>query len=192
MSRMLVTILAGLMLAGAALAQGAAPATHAGTKLSFPPTLGGATLQQSFVLPATGGGREPGNAWLYATPNKLQVGIYVYETGRRVPSSSDNPTVVSQFANELLSAEQSIKSNGMAGFERPAVPSACRYGTVSFRCIVFSASAPTGGGRLFSKLLVTGYHDYFVKIRVDWAQTDGRTVGDADQILQAIVPALLR
>ena len=186
---MLTAILAGLMLAGAALAQGAAPTTHAGTKLAFPPTLGGAALQQSYVLP--GGGREPGYVWLYTTPNKMQLGVYVYETGRRVPSSSDNPTVVSQFANELLAAEQSIKSSGMAGYERPAVPSACRYGTVSFRCIVFSASAP-GGGRLFSKLLVTGYHDYFVKIRVDWAQVDGRTVGDADQILQAVVPTLLR
>ena len=113
-----------------------------------------------------------------------------------MPSSSDNPTVVSQFANELLSAEQSIKSNGMAGFERPAVPSACRYGSVSFRCIVFSAIAP-GGGRLFSKLLVTGYHDYFVKIRVDWAQVDGRTqdaepprLGDAERAMHR--PAGLR
>lgn len=192
MSRTLVAILAGgLMLAGAALAQGTAPTTHAGTKLSFPPTLGGAAFQQSYVLPAAGSGREPGYGWLYTTPNKLQVSFYVYETGRRVPTSSDNPTVVSQFANELAAAEQSVKSSGMTGFERPAVPSACRYGTVSFRCIVFSAAAP-GGGRLFSKLMVTGYHDYFVKIRVDWAQADGRTVGDADQILQAIVPGLLR
>jgi hypothetical protein len=191
MSRMLAAIVAGLMLAGAAFAQGQAPATHAGTKLSFPPTLAGATFVQSTVQPAVGG-REPAYSWHYATPNKLQVSVYVYETGRRVPSSSDNPTVVSQFANEIVVAEQSIKSSGMTGFEKPAVPSACRYGTVSFRCIVFSASAPAGGGRLFSKMMLTGYRDYFVKIRVDWAQADGRTVGDADTILQAFVPALLR
>ena len=49
-----------------------------------------------------------------------------------------------------------------------------------------------GGGRLFSKMMLTGYHDYFVKIRVDWSQADGRTVGDADTILQAFVPALMR
>ncbi len=191
MSKVLVAVLAGLTLAGAAFAQGTAPPTHAGTKLSFLPALGGATLQQSYILPSPPGSREPTYSWIYSTPNKLQIGVYVYEPGRRVPSSSDNPTVVSQFANELASAEQAIKLNGMPGYERPAVPSACRYGTVSFRCIVFSAMAP-GGGRLFSKLLVTGYHDYFVKIRVDWAQADGRTVGDADTFLQAFVPALLR
>ena len=188
MSRILAAILAGLLFAGAALAQatGAAPATHPGTKLSFPPALGGATFQQSF---AAGAGKEASYSYHYLTPNKMQIAVYVYDAGRRVPSGGDNPTIISQFSAELSLAEQGIKSNGITNFERPAVPSHCTYGGIAFRCIVVSGS--TQGGRLFSKMLLTGFRDYYVKIRIDWAQADGRTVVDADQVLQAFVPALM-
>ena len=77
----------------------------------------------------------------------------------------------------------------MQGFERPAVPSACAYGNVTFRCILYTASAGASG-RYYGKLLLIGYREYFVKILVQWAQNSGKTQTDADQALQAFVPAL--
>ncbi len=199
MSRRLAAIvaagltLAGVAFAGTALSQtpAAAPATHTATKLTFPPTLGGATLQQSFVNQSGPKGRDASYAYQYLTANRLPIAVYVFDGGRRVPNGSDNPAVVTQFGNEIALAEQGIKSSGFSGFERPAVPSTCTYGAVVFRCIVFSGSS-TQGGRLFSKMMLTGYRDYFVKIRIDWAQADGRTLANADQALQAFVPALMR
>jgi hypothetical protein len=69
------------------------------------------------------------------------------------------------------------------------VPSSCVYGSLTFRCIVYSARAPEG--RRSSKLLLTGYRDYFLKIRIDWFQGSGRTEADADKALQSFIPALV-
>lgn len=182
MSRLLATAAAILALAGPAFAQtagNAAPSTHPGTKLSFPANLGGATLEQSLS--------EDGSvAYMYGI-NKMKIYVYI-EGGRRVPPGSDAPIVMNRFAAELSEAETKLKSAGYTRFERPTVPSSCIYGSVAFRCIVYSVRST--GGRLFSKLLLTGYHDYFLKIRIDWVAGTA-TQADADQALQSFVPALI-
>jgi len=192
MSRALAAILTvALILATAALGQspGAAPATHPGTKLSFPPSLGGAALLQSRFEPPLPGGRTGLYSYQYSTTDKMQIAVSIFDGGRHVPSGSDNPAVTSQFAGEVATAEREIKTNGYTGFERPAVPSSCVFGAVAFRCIVYSATAP--GGRLFSKMLLTGFHNSFVLIHVSWTEASGHTAVDADRALQAFVPALM-
>jgi hypothetical protein len=82
------------------------------------------------------------------------------------------------------------RASGFQQVERPSVPSLCPYGNTSFRCLVYSAAGTAG--RLYSKVLMTGYNGYFLKIRVDWAQSSKQTQADADQALQTFVPALLR
>ena len=184
MSRALAAFLATPLLAATALAQtpAPAPATHPGTKLNFAPTLGSATFEQSAVHGAT-------NSYRYSA-GKIQVTIQVFDGGRRVPSGSANPTVVQEFTAELAEADQQARNSGLTGFERPPVPSACSYGSVAFRCIVYSANS--GNGRLYGKMLLTGYHDYFLKILAEWTQLSGQTAADADKVLESFVPALVR
>ncbi|SJZ95770.1 hypothetical protein SAMN02745126_03048 [Enhydrobacter aerosaccus] len=185
MSRFLVIAAALMALAGPAAAQPAAtaaPATHAGTRLSFPQTVGGAVLEQS---------QNQGNVATYMYGlNKLQIYVSVFDGGRRIPTGSDSPQLMTQFTDEVNQAQMDLKTAGYIQFERPSVPSSCSYGNLTFRCIVYSVNST--GGRLFSKLLMTGYHDYFLKIRIDWAQTYGHSQADADKALQAFVPALVR
>jgi len=159
-----------------------APSVHSGTKLSFPPSLGGATLEQSL--------NEGGSAAYLYSINKMQIFVHVADFGRRVPSGSDSPALMNQFTNELNDAAAKLKAAGFGQIERPAVPSSCAYGSVTFRCIVYSVNST--GGRLFSKLMITGYHDSFVKIRIDWSAANGSTQTDADAALQSFVPALMR
>lgn len=186
MSR-LIAFLAMMLVAGSALAQGAAaPATHPGTRLSFPPTLGGAQFQRSLILPVA---RNNTYTYFYSL-NHLQLSISIFDGGRRIPSGSDNPLVISQFSNELAQVEQQAKFVGQGNVERPSVPSTCTYGGVSFRCIVYSAKDEND--RLFSKMLLTGFRDSFVRIRVDWSQRAGQSVADAERALQSFVPALMR
>ena len=183
----LVTLAASAALSCAALAQaaaGGAPPVHPGTKLSFPQTLGGATLIGSQNYGADG------MSWHYALPSRMEITVHVYDTGRRVPNGSSHPTIINQFNTELGTAEAALRGAGAQSFERPSVPSACAYGNVTFRCVTFSASGAGAAGRIFGKLLLIGYRDYFVKILVQWAQTGGKTAADADQALQAFVPAL--
>jgi hypothetical protein len=183
MSRTWLALLATFFWVSAALAQGpAAPTTHPGTKLNFPPTLGGAT----FVASA-----NHGNAVSYQyQAGKVQITVQIFDGGRRVPAGNANPVVVNEFSAEASEAEQQARGSGLTGFEKPAVPATCTYGALAFRCIVYSAS--TGNGRIYGKLLLTGYRDNFVKIIAEWSQADSATVTDADRALLSFLPALMQ
>jgi hypothetical protein len=182
MSRTFGILLALMLTAGAALAQAPtqAPAVEPGTKLSFAPTVGGATLS-----------RSTGSTYQYQAPNGMEITVDVYDGGRRVPNGSSHPTIINQFNDELNNISQQASAAGLKGFEKPAVPSACTYGQFTLRCIVFSAQGTTVTGRVYGKFLLIGYREHFVKIIVHWTQTGGQTAADADKVLAAFVPALL-
>jgi hypothetical protein len=172
--------------------QSSTPTTNAGTRLNFPASLGGATFERSVnyaAPPANNPGL--GTAYTYSTPKRLTISVQVYDLGRRVPSGSDNPTVIGQFNAELSSAEQQFKYAGYTAFQKPSVPSSCTYGAVTFRCVTYSG-VTQANSRVYSKLLLTGFRDHFIKIRIDWAQSHQQSAADADAALQAFVPALMR
>jgi len=198
MSRIGKVLIAAVLLAGAspviasAQTQSTTPATNAGTRLNFPSSLGGATFERS-VNYAAPPGNNPGQgmAYYYSTPKRLMISVQVYDLGRRVSSGSDNPTVTGQFNAEVASAEQQFRHAGYTGFQKPSVPSSCTYGAVTFRCITYSG-VTQANSRIYSKLMLTGFREHFVKIRIDWAQSHQQTTADADAALQAFVPALMR
>jgi len=179
MSRSLVWLAAALLLAGPAIAQAPAPAVEPNTKLSFPPTLGGATFSRS-------GSVGGGSSYQYTAANGMDVTVDVYGGRQRVPNGSSHPIILNQFNDELAALAQQAP-----GLEKPAVSSACPYGPVTFRCSVFSAS---GGavGRIYGKMLLMGYREQFVKILIQWTQKSGQTAADADKVLNVFVPALMQ
>ena len=182
MSRLSALLLAAVLLAtGPAVAQTAAPGVDPGTKIAFPPSLAGATLS-----------RSNGSTYEYTAPNGMGITVDVYDNGRRIPNGSSHPTIIHQFTDELETIRQQALSSGMTGFERPAVPSACSYGPWNLRCITFSAAGGPVTGRIYGKFLLIGYREHFVKLIVHWNQTGGQTNADADKLLTAFVPALLR
>lgn len=189
MSRILACAIAVLLWTLPAAAQSPAPTLHPGTKISFAPVVGGAKLEQAVHFDAVRGGRNAGDTYVYSV-GKMQITVDVYDAGRRIPAGSTNPTVANQFETETNAAEQQIKAANYQRFERPTVPSSCTYGTVTFRCLVYSAQA--GGTRLYSKMLLTGYNGYFVKIAIIWSVGDKVTTIDADQALNNFIPALMR
>ena len=198
MSRVGKALIAAVLLASAgalpaaAQTQSTTPTTNAGTRLNFPSSLGGATFERSINYAAPPGNNPgQGMAYIYSTPKRLTVSVQVYDLGRRVSSGSDNPTVTSQFNTELASAEQQFKHAGYTNFQKPSVPSSCTYGAVTFRCISYSG-VTQANSRVYSKLLLTGFREHFVKIRIDWAQSHQQSAADADAALQAFVPALMR
>ena len=184
MSRLLSFALAALLatglVVGPAVAQTAAPGVDPGTKIAFPSSLAGTTLA-----------RSNGSTYEYTASNGMGITVDVYDNGRRIPNGSSHPTIINQFNDELGVLRQQAAAAGMAGFEKPTVPSACTYGQFTFRCIVFSASSGSTG-RISGKVLMIGYRDHFVKIVIQWRQKDGQTTADADKILNVFVPALMR
>jgi hypothetical protein len=194
MSKLPVALVAGVLLATAAAAQtqSTSPATHAGTKLSFPATLGGAQFERAVNYAAPPNNRpDQGFTYFYSTPKKLVIAVHVYDGGRRVPSGSGNPAIVDEFMGDLTNAELQVRHGGYTNFERPSVPSTCTYGGVSFRCTTYSA-VNQANARLYTKLMLTGFRDHFVSIKVDWSLARQQSATDAEVALQAFVPALMR
>jgi hypothetical protein len=177
MSRLAVLLLAATFAAGPALAQ--APASAPGG-IVFPPSVAGMTLT-----------RSNGSTFQYTAPSGMDVTVDISDNGRRVPNGSSHPVIINQFNDELETIRQQAQQSGMSGFEKPAVPSACTYGSYNMRCVNFSAAGGTNTGRIYGKFLMIGYREHFVKIIVHWTQMSGQTNADAEKILTAFVPALL-
>jgi hypothetical protein len=191
---MLAMVVAALVSAGTAAAQSqsTSPTTHSGTKLAFPATVGGAQFERSVNYAAPPNNRpEQGITYFYSTPKKMVIAVHVYDGGRRVPPGGANPLVIDEFMGELASSEQQVRFAGYTRFERPSVPSTCTYGSISFRCITYSA-VNQANARLYTKMMLTGFRDHFISIRIDWSQARQQNATDADAALQAFVPALLR
>jgi hypothetical protein len=188
MSRTIVAFLAALLGLGMAPVQAPQAQEQAqvetSPKVALPASVGGATLSRS-------ANTANGTSYQYTAPNGMEITVDVYNDGRRVPNGSSHPTIINQFSDELNVIRQQAQASGMTGFEKPAVPSACTYGSYTLRCIVFSASGTSLTGRIYGKFLLIGYRDNFVKIIIRWTQTGGQTPADADKILTAFVPALL-
>ena len=60
------------------------------------------------------------------------------------------------------------------------MPSNCVYGGVTFRCITYSA-VNQANARLFTKMLMTGFRDHFVNIRIDWSLARQQNAADAER-----------
>jgi len=189
MSRLLTAFAVLAFWIGQAAAQqlpgGAAPPVHPGTKLSFPPTVAGAQLERSYTQPI---GRDVHYVYQYNF-DKMHIAVFVFDGGRRVPQGSENAVVINQFSGEVEATEKVAKVDGYTNFEKPSVPSSCTYGSVTFRCVTYSALA--GRDRLYSKLLMTGFRDHFLKVRIDWSQGGGQTSADAERALRTFLPALI-
>jgi hypothetical protein len=193
-SKVLAIAIAAALACGTAGAQtqSTTPTTDPGTKLAFPASLGSATFERSVNYAGPPSNRpDLGSSYFYSTPKKMIITVQIFDGGRRVPAGSASPIVVSEFTSELDSVAQQIQGSGYTHFERPSVPSSCTYGSTTFRCITYSALSQANF-RVFTKLLLTGYQNHFIKIRIDWSHGHQQTAADAEAALQAFIPALLR
>ena len=84
------------------------------------------------------------------------------------------------------------KNNRYEDLKTVKGPADCTYGTVSFRCITLSATTMTDRKRVYTALMVTGYRNYFLKLRLDWLE--GSTVSETtvDRFIQTLVGAIVR
>ena len=108
MSRFFAAFALLLLSLGTASAQmlpgNAAPPTHPGTRLNFPPSVAGAQLERSYTQPL---GRDVQYAYTYLA-DKVEVTFFLFDGGRRVPAGTDSPVVTGQFASDLDAAASGI------------------------------------------------------------------------------------
>ena len=100
----------------------------------------------------------------------MEITVDVYGGGRRVPNGSSNPTIINQFNDELGRHQPASGRGGLSGSRsRGAVGLHLRRSDLPLHHL--QRLSGTATGRVYSKLLLTGYREHFVKILIDWSQS---------------------
>ncbi len=204
MLRVMALVLAMLALAvGSVSAQGQpqptppqrvpAPDRHAATGLSFPPQIAGATKYNSTDYGKTAGKPELGYGWNYRIGDQLIATVYVYDLSiRSIPDGPSSPVVQQQFLTSLQEIYQLAKYNRYEDLKTAKEPSDCVIGGLIFRCITLSAIRSIDKKPIYSALMLTGYRNNFLKLRLDWLEGSNTSQSMVDRFMQTLVGAMTR
>lgn len=181
-----VAVLATL-LALAATAQptrAPAPERNAETGLVFPATIGPARKVGSVDYAQSNAAPELGYAWNYET-QAITTTFYIYNFGiSEISSGARGSVVLAQFQQAIADIEAGAKAGRYEQLKPSQGPSDCTIGAMVFRCITFTAVHPEDKRPVFTRLFVTGYRNYFLKIRQDWPQNAPAAAREVDAVMQ--------
>ena len=190
MSRRIVGVVAGMavLLALTAAAQPArvpAPERNAETGLAFPDTIGPARKVGSTDYAQSNAAPELGYAWNYET-QAITTTFYIYNFGiAEIPSGARGSVVLTQFQQAIADIEIGAKAGRYEQLKPSQGPGDCTIGAMVFRCITFTAVLPSDKRPVFTRLFVTGYRNYVLKIRQDWPQNAPAAAREVDAVIQA-------
>ena len=182
-----VAVLATL-LALAATAQrtrAPAPERNAETGLVFPGTIGPARKVGSVDYAQSNAAPELGYAWNYET-QAITTTFYIYNFGiSEISSGARGSVVLAQFQQAIADIEAGARAGRYEQLKPSQGPGDCTIGAMAFRCITFTAVLPEDKRPVFTRLFVTGYRNYFLKIRQDWPQNAPAAAREVDAVMQA-------
>jgi hypothetical protein len=185
-----IGIVAGItvLLALTAAAQPArvpAPERNVETGLVFPATLGPARKVGSTDYAQSNGAPELGYAWNYET-QAITTTFYIYNFGiAEIPSGARGGVVLTQFQQAIADIEVGARAGRYEQLKSSQGPGDCTIGAMVFRCITFTAVLPSDKRPIFTRLFVTGYRNYVLKIRQDWPQNVPAAAREVDAVVQA-------
>lgn len=177
----------GVLLALTAAAQPArvaAPELNAETGLVFPTTIGPARKVGSVDYGQSNAAPELGYAWNYET-QAITTTFYIYNFGiAQIPSGARGSVVLTQFQQAIADIEIGAKAGRYEQLKPSQGPGDCTIGVMVFRCITFTAVLPSDKRPVFTRLFVTGYRNYVLKIRQDWPQNAPAAAREVDAVVQ--------
>ncbi len=188
--RILGMAVAGLaiVLAFTAAAQPAAvpaPERNRETGLVFPNMIGPARKVGSIDYSQTKAAPELGWAWNYET-QAITTTFYVYNFGiESIPPGATSGPVLTQFQQAVADIEIGATAGRYEQLKPSQGPGNCTVGELVFRCITFTAVLPGDKRPVFTRLFVTGYRNYFLKIRQDWLQNSPAAAREVEAVIQA-------
>jgi len=181
-----VAVLA-ILLALAVTAQPArvpAPERNAETGLAFPGTIGPARKVGSIDYGQSNGAPELGYAWNYET-QAITTTFYIYNFGiAEISSGARGSVVLTQFQQAIADIEIGARAGRYEQLKPSQGPGDCTVGAMVFRCITFTAVLPKDQRPVFTRLYVTGYRNYVLKIRQDWPQNAPAAAREVDTVIQ--------
>lgn len=171
--------------AGAQPASVPAPERNDETRLAFPDMIGPARKVGSIDYSRTKGMPELGWAWNYET-QAITTTFYIYNFGiASIPPGATGSAVLTQFQQAVADIEIGARAGRYEQLRPSQAPGNCTVRTMVFRCVTFMAVLPKDKRPVFTRLFVTGYRDYFLKIRQDWPQNSPAATREVDAVIQA-------
>ena len=170
-----------------------APDRHAATGLNFPAQIAGATKYGSTDFAKTAGKPELGYGWNYRIGDQLIATVYVYDLSiRSIPDGPSSPVVQQQFQTSLQEIYQLAKYNRYEDIKTAKGPTDCTIGRVVFRCITLSAVRSIDKKPVYSALMLTGYRNSFLKLRLDWPEGSATSQSMVESFTQTLIGAMTR
>lgn len=170
-----------------------APDRHASTGLNFPAQISGATKYGSTDFGKTAGKPELGYGWNYRIADQLIATVYVYDLSiRSIPDGPSSPVVQQQFQTSLQEIHQLAKYNRYEDIRTARGPTECAIGSLVFRCITLSAIRSADRKPVYSALMLTGYRNNFLKLRLDWLEGSATSQSMVDTFTQTLLGAMTR
>lgn len=173
--------------AAAQTAQVPAPERNAETGLAFPNMIGPARKVGSIDYSRTKGMPELGWGWNYET-QAITTTFYIYNFGiASIPSGATGSAVLTQFQQAIADIEIGARAGRYEQMKPSQGPGNCTVGAMVFRCVTFTAVLSRDKRPVFTRLFVTGYRNYFLKIRQDWPENSPAAGREVDAVIQAFV-----
>lgn len=164
-----------------------APERNDETRLAFPDTIGPARKVGSIDYSRTKGMPELGWAWNYETTATTTT-FHLYNSGiASIPPGATSGAVLTQFQQAIADIEIGAQTGRYEQLKPSQGPSSCTVGAMVFRCVTFTAVLSKDKRPVFTRLFVTGYRDYFLKIRQDWPQSSPAAAREVDAVIKAFV-----
>jgi hypothetical protein len=161
-----------------------APERNAETGLAFPDTIGPARKVGSIDYSQSNAAPELGYAWNYET-QAITTTFYIYNFGiAQIPSGPRGSVVLTQFQQAIADIEIGARAGRYEQLTPSEGPGDCTVGAIAFRCVTFTAVLPRDKRPVFTRLFVTGYRNYILKIRQDWPQNSPAANREVDAVLQ--------
>lgn len=168
-----------------------APDRHPATGLVFPPQIANAQKFQSMDYGKTMNRPELGYGWGYSVGRLLLATVYVYNLGvRTIPDGASSPPVTAQFQQALEEIRQAAALKKYDQLKVVKGPADCTLGSITFRCITLSAVQ--NNQPLYTGLMVTGYRNHFLKLRLDWLEGSDTSQAAVDRFVQTLVGTIVR
>lgn len=167
-----------------------APTFHAATRVTFPDRIADAGRTRTIDYGKTFNEPGLGQSWHYLVPRTLVASVYLYTQDQTaIPTGPGGPAVLQQFQQAMGEITKSGKYEQIAVLKGPTD---CTAGGLMFRCITQTGVVVSNRSADKLQLLVTGFRNHFLKIRLDWHQAAPQGDASAESFVQALAAQVLR
>jgi hypothetical protein len=170
-----------------------APDKHPATGLVFPPQIADAQKYNSTDYCRSMNRPDLGYSWNYRAGDLLVATLYVYNLGvPTIPPGANSWAVQRQFELATADIEVLARNGRYQQLKTAKGPGECTYNAIVFRCMTLSAIPCANQRRVYTALMLTGYRNYYLKVRLDWQEGSTASNATLEHFLSAMARDIVR